>query len=142
MLATALAQSAAEKAAADQADKEAALAAAADRAKANRESYEIQKGLANVDATHRARRAATAAGSLEPPAATARILADNSQALRDPSTGQEGVATSPTQCRPGPTVLNRFSQAVGCFSLLPSQNQANSRRRRKETAADGTQASA
>ena len=142
MLATALAQSAAEKAATDQADKEAALAAAADRAKANLDSYEMAKALANVDATHRARREATAAGTLVPPAATAPILVDNMQALRDPDTGQAGVATSSPQCRTGSTILNRFSLAVGCFSLLPSQNQANSRRRRKETAADGTQANA
>ena len=131
MLATALAQSAAEKAATDQADKEAALAAAADRAKANLDSYEMAKALANVDATHRARREATAAGILVPPAATAPILVDNMPALRDPGTGQAGVATSSPQCRTGSTFTNRFSQVVGCFALLPSQNQA-SRRRRKD----------
>ena len=98
------------------------LAADADRAKANLDSYEMAKALANVDATHRARREATAAGILVPPAATAPILVDNMQALRDPGTGQAGVATSSPQCRTVSTFTNRFSQAVGCFALLPSQN--------------------
>lgn len=65
MLATAMAQTAADKAATDHASKEAALAAAAETARARRETYEV--ALANADATHRARRVAIAAGTLRLP---------------------------------------------------------------------------
>ena len=62
MLATALALSAADKAEADQLDKQYAAAAAAKKAQEVRGKYEIAKAQANADATHRAFRSAIASG--------------------------------------------------------------------------------
>ena len=141
MLSTAMAQTAAEKAATDKADKGKALIAAAEREKAAIDAAEMAKALANIDATHRARREATAAGTQVPLAATAPLLLDAGQALRDPGTAGAGTAGASPQCRCISTFRNRFSEVVGCFNFVPNQHQAI-RRRRKFAAADGTHANA
>ena len=141
MLSTAMAQTAAEKAATDKADKEKALIAVAERENAAIDVAELAKDLANMDATHRARREATAAGTQEPLAATAPLLPDDGQVLRDPGAAGAGTVGASPQCRPGSTFRNRFSEVVGCFNFVPNQPQAI-RRRRKFAAADGTHANA
>ena len=156
MVATAMAQEAAELAATDQAAKEAALAAAAVTARTRHDAYEVAKALANEDAMHRARRSAITAGTVAQTEATAPALCDQTtpaaataeaaaavataQALRAPTARECGAAEGLGQNRPSPTVMNRLGQYIGCYALVAGQS--GRRRRRKKAHADGKHANA
>ena len=115
MLATALALSAADKAEADQLDKQYAAAAAAKKAQEVRGQYEIAKAQADADATHRAFRSVIAAGHASGtlPAAALPV------SVPLPDTAEASTGTTPLQAMPPVPTPPDCLQALRAADTLP-----------------------